>query len=209
MLASISQAIAAGKSDTPVTCDPIVPIENFDESKYAGNWYEQMHVKDPQEPKIYQCSQASYTDLTDDETDPTIKHFKVYNSFQTKVLGLWTPRIGVHAKAYCNTSASCHVSFAGKTPEAPNLTVLDTDYTGYAINYWCDTDSNLVRVWINTREPSVSDEYFNEIYAKAMALVPSFDQSTFDPRITQGDMCSYHEITAAPSVYELLSAKLF
>ena len=41
MLASISQAIAAGKSDTPVTCDPIVPIENFDESKYAGNWYEQ------------------------------------------------------------------------------------------------------------------------------------------------------------------------
>merc|ERR1711997_242421 len=178
MLASISQAIAAGKSDTPVTCDPIVPIENFDESRYAGNWFEQMHV-----------------------TDPTIKHFKVYNSFQTKVLGLWTPRIGVHAKAYCNTSASCHVSFAGKTPTEPNLTVLDTDYENYAINYWCDTDSNLVRVWINTREPSVFDEYFNEIYAKAMALVPSFDQSTFDPRIEQGDMCSYHSITAAPSVY--------
>ena len=208
MLSSLSQAFLA-KSDTPVVCDTIVPLVDFDETRYAGNWYEQQHVKDPQEPQYYQCSQASYTDLTDDPEDPTIKHFKVYNSFQSKVLGVWAPRIGVHAKAYCNTSGSCHVSFAGRTPVEPNLTILDTDYENYAINYWCDTDNNIVRVWINTREPAITDEYYQELYAKAMKLVPNFDQSTMDPRITQGDMCSYHKISAAPSIYQLLSESLW
>ena len=195
--------IAAKLAGASVTCDNPAGVSNFDLTRFAGTWYEQQHSKDPQEPSSYQCSTAQYTDLTDG--DDGLKHFKVYNSFQTKVLGLWTPRIGVHATAYCNTSASCHVSFAGKTPTEPNLTILDTDYDNYAINYWCDTDSNRVRVWINTRSPSITDEYFQEIYDKAMALVPSFDQSTFNPRITQGDECSYYEITAAPSVMELLS----
>ena len=208
MLASLSKNFAAG-NDTPVVCDPITPLVGFDESKYAGNWYEQQHVVDPQEPSYYQCSQASYTDLSDDPTDPDIKHFKVYNSFQSKVLGIWGPRLGVHAKAYCDTTGACHVSFFGKTPADPNLNVLDTDYENYAINYWCDTENNIVRVWINTREPSITDEYYNELYAKAMALVPSFDQSTMDARQTQGSVCSYHEISAAPSVYQLLSERLW
>ena len=185
MLSSLAQTFNKAPV-TPVTCDTIVPLVDFDESKYAGIWYEQQHVVDPQEPSYYQCSQASYTDLTADPTDPSIQHFKVYNSFQSKVLGQWTPRIGVHAKAYCDTTGSCHVSFFGKTPALPNLTVLSTDYENYAINYWCDTDNNIVRVWINTREAAVTDEYFNSIYAKAMALVPNFDQSTMDARQEQG-----------------------
>ena len=57
MLSSLSQAFTHAKSD-PVVCDPIVPLENFDETRYAGNWYEQQHVKDPQEPQAYQCSTA-------------------------------------------------------------------------------------------------------------------------------------------------------
>ena len=208
MLSSLAQTFIA-KTDTPVVCDPITPLVDFDETRFAGNWYEQQHVKDPQEPDYYQCEQASYTDLTDDPEDPNIKHFKVYNSFQTKVLGIWGPRLGVHAKAYCDTTGACHVSFFGKTPAEPNLTVLDTDYDNYAIEYWCDTENNIVRVWINTREPTVSDEYFNSLYEKAMALVPSFDQSTMERRLTQGSMCSYHEISETPSVSQLLSERLW
>jgi len=50
---------------------------------------------------------------------------------------------------------------------------------------------NTVRVWINTREAVISDEYFNSLYDKALDLFPNFDETTFMPRITQGKMCSY------------------
>ena len=30
-----------------IVCDPIVPIQNFEISKFAGTWYEQQHVIDP------------------------------------------------------------------------------------------------------------------------------------------------------------------
>mmetsp|Transcript_31372 Transcript_31372/g.41555 ORF Transcript_31372/g.41555 Transcript_31372/m.41555 type:complete len:202 (-) Transcript_31372:118-723(-) len=175
-------------------CDPVVPLTNFDVAKFAGTWYEQQHTKDPQEPSKYQCSTAQYTDLTDDADVAGMKDFKVYNSFQSKVLGLWTPRIGVHAKAKCGTDGGCYVSFFGHAVPEPNLHVLETDYTSYAINYWCDTDQQLVHLWINTREPTVSEEFFSEIYAKAMKLAPSFDEGTLDPRLTQGDMCSYKKL---------------
>ena len=178
-----------------VTCDSPTPLTNFDVTKFAGTWYEQQHSKDPQEPSSYQCSTAQYTDLVDDETDSSIKHFKVYNSFQSKVLGLWTPRIGVHAKAQVGTDGRATVVFFGNVPEKPNLQILDTDYDNYAINYWCDETSKFAHLWINTRQPTVTDEYFNEIYAKAMKMLPNFDESILEPRLTQGNMCSYHDLS--------------
>lgn len=141
-----------------------------------------------------------------------MKDFKVYNSFQTKVLGIWAPRIGVHAKAKCGTDGACYVSFFGAKVPEPNLHVLETDYESYAINYQCDVENNIVKLWINTREPTVTDEFFNEIYAKAMKLVPNFDESTLEPRITQGDMCSYHKLSGqsdAGAIAHLLSAVHF
>ena len=195
----ISQQLAAS-----YTCDSPTPISNFDVTRFAGTWYEQQHSKDPQEPSSYQCSTAQYTDLVDDETDSSIKHFKVYNSFQSKVLGLWTPRIGVHANARCGTNGECYVVFFGHEPETPNLTVIDTDYDNYAINYWCDDSAKFAHIWINTRTPTVSDEYFNSLYAKAMGYLPSFDETILEPRLTQGDMCSYHALNQSPSAVSML-----
>ena len=90
----------------------------------------------------------------------------------------------------------------------PNLHIADTDYTSYAINYQCDTANSVVRLWIDTREPVVSDEFFNSVFDKAMQMFPSFDQSTLQPRLTQGDMCSYHQLSAqtpVSAVYEFLA----
>ena len=126
------------------------------------------------------------------------------------MLGLWTPRVGVHAKAKCDTGANCYISFFGKAVPEPNLHVLETDYETYAINYQCDTDANVVRMWINTREPTVTDDFFNDKYARAMALAPSFDESTFEPRLTQGDMCSYAALkNGVSSVADFLANRLF
>ena len=197
---------------TPVTCDTFTPMVNFEVAKFAGTWYEQQHVLDTHEPSYYQCSTAQYTDLTDDETDPDMKDFKVYNSFQTKVMGHWTPRVGVHPKAKCGTDGACFISYYGKKVAEPNLHIVDTDYETYAINYQCDTKENTVHMWMNTREPIVSDEFFNSLYAKAMALFPNFDESTLDARITQGDMCSYADLNSATPVLEsieYLANKLF
>ena len=191
-----------------IVCDPVVPLVNFDVASFAGTWYEQQHVKDPQEPESYQCSTAQYTDLSDDPESADMEDFKVYNSFQSKVLGIWTPRVGVHAKAKCGTDGGCYVSFFGKAVPEPNLHVLETDYTGYAINYQCDTENNLVKLWINTREPSVTDEYFQSIYDRAMELLPSFDESTLIPRLTQGDMCSYHELNDS-TISQFIAAHKF
>ena len=179
-----------------VVCDTFEPLKNFDVARFAGTWYEQQHVKDPQEPPQYQCSTAQYTDLTEDPESSDMKDFKVYNSFQSKVLGVWTPRVGVHAKAKCDTEANCYVSFFGKAVPEPNLHVIETDYDTYAINYDCDVQANIVRVWINTRSPDVSDEDFQTYYNRAMELLPNFDESTLEPRLTQGSMCSYKDLEA-------------
>ena len=187
-----------------IVCDPVVPLVNFDVASFAGTWYEQQHVKDPQEPESYQCSTAQYTDLSDDPESADMEDFKVYNSFQSKVLGLWTPRIGVHANARCGTNGECYVVFFGHEPETPNLTVIDTDYDNYAINYWCDDSAKFAHIWINTRTPTVSDEYFNSLYAKAMGYLPSFDETILEPRLTQGDMCSYHALNQSPSAVSML-----
>jgi lipocalin len=198
---------------SPVVCDPIVPLTNFSVANFAGTWYEQVHVMDPNEPPSYQCETAQYTDLADDPEDPNTKHFKVYNSFQSKVLGVWAPRIGVHANAKCGTDGACYVSFFGKAVPEPNLHILDTDYDTYTINYQCDTERNMVYFWINTREPVVTDEFYNELYAKAMAMLPNFDESTLEPRITQGDMCSYHKLsgnqTNVSAIADFLTAHRF
>ena len=141
-----------------------------------------------------------------------MKDFKVYNSFQTKVFGVWTPRVGVHANAKCGTDGACYVSFFGAEVPEPNLHGLETDYTTYAINYSCNTGENLVNLWINTREAAITDDEYNRLYARAMELVPSFDESTLDPRLTQGSMCSYadlNELETSTVVADFIAAHKF
>merc|ERR1719491_150724 len=168
---------------TAVVCDTMAPLTDFDVVKYAGTWYEQQHHKGNQEPGYYQCTTAQYTSLRDDTETSDLKDFNVYNSFQTKILGHWTPRVGVHPKGKCGTDGACYISYFGSKVPEPNHYVVETDYETYAINYFCDVENNRVHLWMNTREASITDEFFNKVYAKAMKLAPSFDVSTLDKRI--------------------------
>ena len=181
--------LSARQASTPVTCDTVTPIQDFDATRFVGTWYEQQHVQDPAEPTYYQCSTAQYYNL-----DASAGTFKVYNSFQTPVFGIMTPRIGVHADAQCDNTGACYVVFFGKTHDTPNLYIAETDYDSYAINYNCDTEQNAVFVWLNTRDPVPSDDLFNYMYNRAQELFPNFDVTTFDPRLTQGDKCSYGDL---------------
>ena len=179
------------KSDA-VVCDSINFITDFDATRFVGTWYEQYHVEDSVEPSYMQCETAQYTNL-----DAEAGTFDIYNSYQTPFLGMMLPRIGVHAKGECASDAECKAIFFGNVPDYPNLTIVETDYENYAINYNCDTEANKVYVWINTRQPVVDADYLQSIYDRALELLPNFDYSTFMPQITQGDKCSYHSLENA------------
>ena len=42
-----------------------------------------------------------------------------------------------------------------------------------------------------------------------MELVPSFDQSTLEPQLTQGDMCSYADLNDDSTVSDFIAAHTF
>ena len=185
---SVSTLLNNHVATDAVVCDDFTPMD-FDATRFMGTWYEQMHVQDPQEPTYYQCETAQYTNL-----DATAGTFKVYNSFQTPFFSTYLPRFGVHADATCDSQAACYVVFFGHVTPEPNLNIVETDYENYAINYRCDVEDNKIYVWLNTREPVVSDDYMQWLYNRAVELFPHFDTSEFDPQIYQGDKCSYKDL---------------
>ena len=166
------------------TCDQPAPMSDFDLDSFAGSWYLQQQSLDPWQTQLNDCVQAQYQDINGDS-------FKVHNSFQRKVGPSMTPRAGLTTPGTCGTDGQCTVMMGDASTERPNLRVIDTDYESYAINYWCDDYSRYPRLWLHTRDPVPSEALYNEVYAKAMALLPSFDQSLMEKRIIQGNQCAY------------------
>ncbi len=125
-----------GAAKTPVVCDKIPALENFDAARYMGSWIEQQHVTGEYfQPDSWKCNQALYTDLDKDG------NFKVYNSSQYGII----PRFGVHGNAKCPASevpGHCWVTFFGQPwLPIPNYQIIDTDYETYSIIYACQENS--------------------------------------------------------------------
>ena len=191
---SVTSSMLRGQynsTNDQVICDPITPLENFNVSKYVGTWFEQKHVRMIVEPNDCSCSTAEYTDLSNSVDANGFRSFKLYNSCQFEILGEWLPREGVHGDAKCDVHGTCFVSIFDQPVPKPNLHILETDYTSYAINYNCDRDLNKVFMWILTRQPVVSPAFYQKIYEKALKLAPHFNPKTFAKRDIQGKMCTY------------------
>lgn len=176
-----------------LVCDDVTPLENFDMSKYAGVWYEQQHVTSFVEPSNCQCTTMEYKDLSGclEENSDGLESFTLHNSCQFYAFGMRFPRSSLDADAKCDAHGSCYVSFFGRQVTSPNMHVLDTDYTSYSILYDCMRELDTAFLWIMTRDPEISSDKYDEIYNKALSLVPNFDPSTLASKTTQGDMCSY------------------
>ena len=56
-----------------------------------------------------------------------------------------------------------------------NYKIIDTDYDNYSIVYSCFL--GIEYLWILTRDPQVSVEYYKELTKKVTNLLPEFDQS--------------------------------
>lgn len=122
-----------------LVCDTPAPMTNFDVKKMGGTWFEQQHTKSLNE-KAMSCATAQYYKAVQDPTDPTLTDYTIYNSFQTEVFGHWTPRAGINAAGKCGADGYCYISYFGKKVPTPNLTIVETDYTTFSIEYSCDVD---------------------------------------------------------------------
>ena len=190
---------------TNLVCDNPPPMTDFDVAKMGGTWYEQQHTKSVNE-KAMSCSTAQYYNPVQDPTVPDMTDYTIYNSFQTEFAGHWTPRTGINAAGKCGADGYCYISYFSKPVPKPNLTIVDTDYTTYSIEWSCDVDQGVNMLWLNSRDAAPSDEVFNAMYAKAQELLPTYDFTTLDSRIYQGDKCTFGPVPTGESVADHLAA---
>merc|ERR1719400_614357 len=107
----------------------------------------------------------------------------------------WIPRFGVHGNAKCPSdqgSGQCFVRFFAplvQWTDDPNYIIVDTDYDNYSIVYSCD-GTEMLALWIMSREPTISDEMKATLTAKAFAALPTYPQDRLISDI-QTDQCTY------------------
>lgn len=65
----------------------------------------------------------------------------------------------------------------GLSTDVFNMRVVDTDYTYYSINYWCDDYSGYPRVWVFTRYPDITQDWVDYITYRVTQVLPNLDQS--------------------------------
>mmetsp|Transcript_14019 Transcript_14019/g.23815 ORF Transcript_14019/g.23815 Transcript_14019/m.23815 type:complete len:217 (-) Transcript_14019:100-750(-) len=177
----------------------VVPLADFDASRYFGVWYEQVHVKDfIFQPGNSACIEAQYIP-NDDGT------FKVVNSYQDdsdallKQIDELGPRDYTVGSAKCDEGVgACYVSFFQQPlPDEPNYIVAHTDYENYSIVYSCSEKNQAKLVWILSREPNLDTAKYNEVLDIVKTKVPGFDFSRFEDLTPQGDKCDYASDMAA------------
>ena len=194
MLANIAKTFGLSKllptsdSSNAVVCDATSGLSfDFEADRYMGTWYEIYHSKgEPFQPDSWTCNTATYSDL-----DAAKGTFKVYNSGQGRFFG---PRFGVHLSAQCPAEfgqGQCQVKmWYQKWDKEPNYRIIDTDYDNYSIIYSCHED-DMQYLWFMSRQPTLSDELYEQMMATAKAALPNYDFGQFIKDTQDASKCKY------------------
>jgi len=145
------------------SCPSVRGMADFDLSAYMGQWYEYSNMFE-----IYQdvfavgakCVRATYT-----EEGNTVG---VKNEYFSPLTGYGSI---VGSARFANSSSVGELIvnfnspagrgiFGGGNPNAPNYSVIDTDYTSFSVVYMCRPFAGIFKkesLWLLTRDPMPSD----------------------------------------------------
>ncbi|EAT38558.1 AAEL009569-PA [Aedes aegypti] len=128
---------------------------NFDESRYAGKWYEIRRLYDPNDVELEDCVQEQYTQAEDDKLN-----FDILRAVQEGPTGEVIYSTGTATpKVFRNSKVPQFIVRYNTTDPADPDTAMDivqTDYLNYAIVYSCNpvnTTTVSEFAWIISREP--------------------------------------------------------
>lgn len=124
---SVNAGLVLGECPSP---DSIPRVENFDLTRYVGQWYEIASDKATEFTIATTCTTAKYTPLANGNVEVVNRGYYWY------ALGQY---ISVDGEASCQSTGEgvCTVNFFGGEKTIPNYYVLDTDYDNYSIVYNC------------------------------------------------------------------------
>ena len=72
----------------------------------------------------------------------------------------------------------------------PNYRIIDTDYDNYSIIYSCHED-DMQYLWFMSRQPTLSDELYEQMMATAKAALPNYDFNQFIKDTQDASKCKY------------------
>merc|ERR1712088_1285144 len=150
------------------SCPPVRGMSDFDVSAYLGQWYEYSNMFE-----IYQdvfavgakCVRATYTEEGDTVgvKNEYVSPLTGYGSIEGSARFASTASVGELIVNFNNPAGRS--LFGGADPNAPNYSVIDTDYTSYSVVYMCRPIAGIFKkgsLWLLTRDAVPSDSTVNK-----------------------------------------------
>ena len=170
-------------------CPKVEPMQDFDLTKYQGQWYEIIRDELMVFSLLSGCVQAYYEINADGSV-------MVDNTAHYMGLGWFDQPVG-QAVVSDQNPASLVVSFGG-TPtsdERANYNIIDTDYDNYVIIYSCEEQwggwLSTEYFWILARTPTIPLEELVDIVTIVGEKLPEYDFWSNYHVTRQGDSCPY------------------
>ena len=172
-------------------CPEVSIVENFDKTRFAGQWYEQVRDRTNPYTLFTDCVTMEFALNQDEDLD---LYFRGYYYLLFKYNG-------VNGTMYqcdeSNQDWTCMATMGGGEKRSP-FPVFATDYDSYIINYGCFTAANLVNMEyfsVVTREQTMSAETEEAVLAVLREKLPSYADNWKNwlvlERPTQNDSCQY------------------
>merc|ERR1712037_236117 len=144
------------------SCPPVRGMSDFDVSAYLGQWYEYSNMFE-----IYQdvfavgakCVRATYVEEggTVGVKNEYVSPLTGYGSIDGSARFANSSAVGELIVNFNNPAGR---SLFGRDPNAPNYSVVDTDYTSYSVVYMCRPVAGIFKkesLWLLTRDALPSD----------------------------------------------------
>ena len=146
--------LAGGQEKFRGECPAVQALQNFNQSRILGTWYEQASYKAAGFKLFIKCSRLTYSDAGNDTLRFITRYVLTTNGAKTNITLEATPLVGPSV-------ANFSVNFNG-IPISQRFSFIDTDYDNHAILWDCfgegagETANNTQTLSVWTRNRSIT-----------------------------------------------------